>query len=110
MLALQDEAAARAFFWNIYPSEPWFIESILEWIRNGVREWTIDKYINAKTIESARKQWIGWMAELSNWWREMYKSVSGWANIVKNRLAQEQEDPYANIDMEDFKDWEKRKK
>lgn len=110
MLALQDEAAARAFFWNIYPSEPWLIEAVLEWVRNGIREWTIDRYINAKTIESARKQWVGWMAELNNWWREMYKSVVGWASLAKNRLSQDQQDPYADIDMEAFEEWQRSKK
>lgn len=110
MLGLQDEAAMRAFFWNVYPSEPWLIEAVLEWIRNGIREGTIDRYINAKTIENARKQWVGWMAELSNWWREIYKSVSGWADIAKNRLTQDQEEPFADIDMEAFEQWQRSKK
>ena len=86
MLALQDEAAARAFLWNVYPSEPWLIEAILETIRNWIREWTINKYIKAKSTQAKLSQWAWWMAWLSDSWREMYKTVWWWVNVAVNRL------------------------
>lgn len=93
MLALQDEAAARAFFGAIYPSEPWLIEAVLEWVRNWIREWEIDRYIRAKQAQNSLNQWLWWMADLSNWWREIYKTVWGWVNITKQRLEDNKKEP-----------------